>query len=138
MTISETLALNVDSVQIVGAAGEPEFGSPRTLDTHSELNEWMEGLRAGDGSGCVPAILRPRNGLTLCRNVLKLRKAKKLAQERGESSVTETPTVCERRDDWPGKQIDVGHYPVQSERKANAEQHDWREVRLPSMLYLFH
>lgn len=56
MTISETLALSVDSVQIVGGAGEPEFGSPRTLDTHSELNEWMEGLRAGDGSGCVPAI----------------------------------------------------------------------------------
>jgi hypothetical protein len=51
MSVLETLALNVDYVQVVGAAGEPEFGSPRTLDTHSELNEWMEGLRAGDGSG---------------------------------------------------------------------------------------
>jgi hypothetical protein len=51
MTVLETLALNVEYIQVVGAAGEPEFGSPRTLDTHSELNEWMEGLRAGDGSG---------------------------------------------------------------------------------------
>ena len=56
MTVSETLALNVDHVQIVGGAGEPEFGSPRTLDDHTELKEWVEGLRAGDGSGCVPAI----------------------------------------------------------------------------------
>ena len=56
MTVSETLALNVDYVQIVGAVGEPEFGSPRTLDDHSELSDWIEGLRAGDGSGCVPAV----------------------------------------------------------------------------------
>jgi hypothetical protein len=56
MTVSETLALNVDRVQTMGAAGEPEFGSPRTLDNHNELNDWIEGLRAGDGSGCVPAV----------------------------------------------------------------------------------
>jgi hypothetical protein len=60
MSISETLALNVDYVKIVGAVGEPEFGSPRTLDTHNELNEWMEGLRAGGGSGYVPSFSTPR------------------------------------------------------------------------------
>jgi hypothetical protein len=53
MTVEETLALNVDYVQIVGAAGEPEFGSPRILETHKDINEWMEGLRAGGGNGCV-------------------------------------------------------------------------------------
>jgi hypothetical protein len=79
-------------------------------------------------------LFRPRNGLTLCRNVLKLRKEKKLAQERGESSVTETLTVYERRDDWPGKQIDVG----QSEHKANAKQDDWREVCVSPLLYSFY
>lgn len=57
MTVSETLALNVDDIKIIGAAGEPEFGFPRTLDNHEELNEWIEGLRAGDGSGCVPVVL---------------------------------------------------------------------------------
>ena len=56
MTVLENLALNVDHVQIVGGAGEPEFGSPRTLDDHSELNEWVEGLRAGDGTGCVSTV----------------------------------------------------------------------------------
>ncbi len=51
MTLEETLALYVDDVQVVGGAGEPEFGSPRTLECHSDLEEWMKGLRAGDGSG---------------------------------------------------------------------------------------
>lgn len=50
-TIQETLALYVDDVQVVGGAGEPEFGSPRPLETHDDIKEWMEGLRAGDGTG---------------------------------------------------------------------------------------
>jgi hypothetical protein len=44
MTTSKTLVLNVGYVNIAGTAGEPEFGSPHTLKTHYELNEWMEGL----------------------------------------------------------------------------------------------
>lgn len=65
MSTSETLALNVDYVQVVGAAGERKFGDPCTLDTHNELNEWMEGLRAGDGSGYVLSFLtsRPRRNV---------------------------------------------------------------------------
>ena len=51
MTLLETLALYVDEVEVVGGAGEPDFGSPGTLDTHKDLEEWMKGLRAGDGSG---------------------------------------------------------------------------------------
>ena len=73
----------------------------------------------------------------LCRNTLKQRKEKRLAQERGESSATETLTVCEHRDDWPGKQTDVRH-PAPPEPKAHAEQDDWREVCYPPMLYLIH
>ena len=78
MTISETLALSVDSVQIVGGAGEPEFGSPRTLDTHSELNEWMEGLRAGDGSGCVPAISTSKR-INVVQKCLEAEERKKIS-----------------------------------------------------------
>ena len=51
MSIKETLALYVDDVQVMGGAGEPEFGSPGTLETHDDLKDWMEGLRAGDGTG---------------------------------------------------------------------------------------
>lgn len=51
MSIQETISLHVDDIQIVGGAGEPEFGSPRALETHDDLKEWIEGLRAGDGSG---------------------------------------------------------------------------------------
>ena len=39
MSVKETLALNVDSVKTISAAGEPEFGSPYVLDTHSDINE---------------------------------------------------------------------------------------------------
>ena len=56
MTVLETLALNVDYVKIVGGAGESVFGSPQALEFHNDLNEWVVGLRAGDGSGCVPDV----------------------------------------------------------------------------------
>lgn len=49
--------------------------------------------------------------------------------------MTETLSVYERRDDWPGKQTDVRH-PVPPEPKAGAEPDDWREVCLPLILYL--
>ncbi|KAI0295822.1 hypothetical protein B0F90DRAFT_1820266 [Multifurca ochricompacta] len=112
MTIEPTLALNVDHVQIVGAAGEPEFGSPRTLETHSDLNEWMEGLRAGDGSG----------------NVLKLRKAKRVAQEQGEASVIEA--AYKENSTTLGHQMESTRPEegaVQSDRQVHAEQDDWRQ-----------
>jgi hypothetical protein len=50
-TVQETLALYVDDVQVVGGAGEPEYGSPRLLETHDDIKEWMAGIRAGDGTG---------------------------------------------------------------------------------------
>ncbi|KAH9985793.1 hypothetical protein BJV74DRAFT_988612 [Russula compacta] len=112
MTVLEKLALNVDHVQIFGSAGEPEFGSPRTLETHNDIKEWMEGLRAGDGSG----------------NVLKLRKDKKLAQEREENSVAEMLVAHEERENRPGQQTMAKNYAVMSDRKAYAEQDDWRET----------
>jgi hypothetical protein len=127
MTVLATLALNVDYVKLIGAAGEPEFGSPRTLDNHNDLNEWIEGLRAGDGSGSVLVVPTPLNqGLIFCRNVLRLRKAKSLARECGESSVTETSPIHERRDDGSSKRADVRHYAAPSEHKE-----DWREVCCP-------
>jgi hypothetical protein len=65
-----------------------------------------------------------------------MRKEKSLARERGESSVTETSQIHERRDDWPSKQVDFRHNAAPSENKAYPEQEDWREVCLPPMAYL--
>ncbi|KAI0256371.1 hypothetical protein BJV78DRAFT_1171425 [Lactifluus subvellereus] len=124
MTIVETLALNVDYVKIVGSAGEPEFGSPRTLETHGDINEWMEGLRAGDGSG----------------NILKLRKERRLAQERGEGSATGTSAAHEQSGGSSGRHLHATGSKVdalQSDRKAHAEQGDWREsiAKRPLLFY---
>lgn len=77
MSVSETLALNVDSVKILGAAGEPEFGSPRTLDNHDELNDWIEGLRTGDGSGCVSAVPTSKLGIKVLQKYPETKERKK-------------------------------------------------------------
>jgi len=81
--VKETLALNVDSVRIVGAAGEPEFGSPRVLDTHSDINEWMDGLRAGDGSGCVPSFLTSLTRSNVIQKCLEVEERKGIGQRAG-------------------------------------------------------
>jgi hypothetical protein len=92
MTISETLALNVDYVQTMGAVGEPEFGSPRTLDNHNELNDWIEGLRAGDGSGCVPAVPISELGINVLQKCLEAEERKKTSpRARGELCDGNTP-----------------------------------------------
>src|SRR6266849_10672697 len=60
-------------------------------------------------------LSQPLNqGLMYCRNVLKLKKEKRLAQERGESSVTETPPTHERRDNRPSKRVDFRHHAAPS------------------------
>lgn len=73
------------------------------------------------------------------RNVLKLRKEKELAKERGESSVTETVTAHEQRGYWSGQQINVilsENQAVLSDRNSQAELDDWREVSPRLIPYL--
>jgi hypothetical protein len=69
----------------------------------------------------------------LHRNVLKLRKEKRLAQERGEGSTTGTPAAHgQNGDKYPevtGFEVDT----FQSDPKAHAEQDNWREVCLLSI-----
>lgn len=112
MTIEETLALYVDDVQVVGAAGEPEFGSPRTLETHDDLQEWMKGLRAGDGSG----------------NFLKLRKERQLAEERGEKSLTETSVSHEKNGNERATGAIRSEEGIRSDGNPHpTKQDDWRQ-----------
>jgi hypothetical protein len=71
----------------------------------------------------------------LYRNVLKLRQEKKLAKERGESSVTEMVTPPEQRGYWSGQEMNVilsENHAVPPDRKAQADQDDWREVSPPN------
>ena len=77
----------------------------------------------------------------LHRNILKLRKEKRLAQERGEGSAMGTPTAHEQCGDnlerhlhATGSKVDA----LKSDRKAHAEQDDWREVCLAPILYPFY
>ncbi len=85
MTVSETLALTVDYIETMGGVGEPEFGSPQTLDDHNELNDWIEGLRAGGGSGCVPAVPTSKLGINVLQKCLEAEETKKTSpRARGE------------------------------------------------------
>jgi hypothetical protein len=67
----------------------------------------------------------------LYRNVLKVRKEKKLAEEQGGNSVTEKVTAHEQCEFWPGHHIDVilsENHTVLPDRKVQADQDGWREV----------
>ena len=76
MTVLEALALTVDYIQIHGAEGEPVFGSPQPLDSHEELIEWIEGLRASDGSGCVSAVPTSKVGINVLQKCLEAEETK--------------------------------------------------------------
>lgn len=89
MTVLENLALNVDHVQIFGSAGEPEFGSPRILEAHDDIKQWMEGLRAGDGSGCVPEVLTLQPWSNVVQKCLE-------AEERKKNSPRTRGKLCDR------------------------------------------
>ena len=69
----------------------------------------------------------------LHRNVLKLKKEKKLAQERGEIPMTQTLTAHEEHGYRSGGRVDniqsEIHAPL-PDRKPDEEQDDWREVCL--------
>jgi hypothetical protein len=75
------------------------------------------------------------------RNILKLRKERRSAQERGEGSATGTSAAHEQSGDRSGRHLHATGPKadaLQSDRKAHAEQGDWREVCLPPILYPFH
>ena len=74
------------------------------------------------------------SGVTLLRNFLKLRKKRKLAEERGESSLTAT---LEKSDDGRVIRTEVGTVQSDSNPRA-AEQDDWRQVCPSPILCLYH
>ena len=92
-------------------------------------------------AGMFRLFQRRDHDVMLCRNVLKLRKGKKLAQEQEEVPATGVLTSHGQHGYWSGQQIDVilcENHAARSERKPKAEQDDWREVCLPPILYPFH
>jgi hypothetical protein len=76
-------------------------------------------------------------GVTPLRNFLKLRKERKLAEERGERSLTETLVFHEKS--GHGRVIRSEDGAVKSDGNPRAaEQDDWRQVCLPPILCLYH
>ncbi|KAG6880758.1 hypothetical protein C0993_004645, partial [Termitomyces sp. T159_Od127] len=51
MSKESFLALECDSVTLVGGRGEPVFGHPQALEADPDLREWSEGLKEHGGAG---------------------------------------------------------------------------------------
>ena len=76
-------------------------------------------------------------GVTLLRNFLKLRRQRKLAEERGDRSLTETPVSNKKNGN--GRVIRSEGGAEQSDSNPHAaEQDDWRQVCLPPIVCLYH
>jgi hypothetical protein len=44
------LALEIDSVSIIGSIGEAQWGDPQDIEANEDLRLWSEGLRRDGGS----------------------------------------------------------------------------------------
>lgn len=51
MSEGNFLALECNSVTLIGGRGEPMFGRPEPLEADPDLKEWSEGLREHGGAG---------------------------------------------------------------------------------------
>ena len=51
LTNQSILALDCDSVSLLGSYDEALFGSPREVETNNDLRLWSEGLRQDGGGG---------------------------------------------------------------------------------------
>jgi len=84
-------------------------------------------------AGEFQVLYKHNSGVTLLRNFLKLRRERKLAEERGERFQTETLVYHERSGDGrPTEVIRSKDGTLQSDGNPHAaEQDDWRQVCLP-------
>lgn len=73
--------------------------------------------------------------VTPFRNFLKLRKERKLAEERGEKSLTETSVSHEKSGNERFTKV-IGSGQSNGDPHA-AEQDDWRQVCLPPILCMY-
>ena len=98
--------------------------------TAISMNGWKACVLGMEAGAFCPFQLSGQE-IMLYRNVLKLRKETKLAEERGESSVTEKVLAHEQRGFWSGHHIDdilSENHAMPPGRKAHADQDGWREV----------
>ncbi|RDB16980.1 hypothetical protein Hypma_002651 [Hypsizygus marmoreus] len=51
MSSEAFLALECNSLQLIGSYGEDRFGNPKPVESNSDLREWSEGLRKDGGAG---------------------------------------------------------------------------------------
>ncbi|KAH9948677.1 hypothetical protein B0H21DRAFT_221496 [Amylocystis lapponica] len=80
MSSTERLVLDIGAFDLRGAFGEDLWGSPKDLENHPNIREWVMGLREHGGGG----------------NVLKLRKQEQKKAEAGPRDVTKRPVAAQQ------------------------------------------
>lgn len=58
MSSEEHVALEVDEFKPVGSFGANMWGFPKNVELVEEMAEWVQGVRAGNGGGCVALVLK--------------------------------------------------------------------------------
>jgi hypothetical protein len=51
LTSQRVLAIDCDSVSLVGSFDEARFGNPTEIESNNDLRLWSEGLRQDGGGG---------------------------------------------------------------------------------------
>lgn len=88
-------------------------------------------------AGEFQVLYKHNPGVTLLRNFLKLRRERKLAEERGERSLTKALVFHEKSSE--GRVIRSEDGAVQSDGNPRAaEQDDWRKVCFLPVLCVYH
>ncbi|EKM54612.1 uncharacterized protein PHACADRAFT_258588 [Phanerochaete carnosa HHB-10118-sp] len=57
MSSSGHLVLEVCTFNVLGSTGASMLGSPKGIETGSDIYLWVQGLREGNGGGCVDQLL---------------------------------------------------------------------------------
>ena len=56
MSSEEHVVLEVDEFKPIGSFGANMWGLPRNVELGEEIAEWIQGVRAGNGGGCVAVV----------------------------------------------------------------------------------
>ena len=56
MSKYEHLVLDVRTFQLVGSFGANQWDSPKDIETAEDMQLWVQGLRSGNGGGCVDRV----------------------------------------------------------------------------------
>ena len=53
MSVNEHLALEVRTFTLIGSFDASVWGPPKDIQSEKDIQEWVQGMREGNGGGCV-------------------------------------------------------------------------------------